>query len=297
MHSREVADRLHPMQSDHRRQQPATGENIGCRDGLVSGVLLRSGIAAAPLLACIHGGGCNARYFDIKGHSTVEAALRSGFSVLLLNRPGYGANPMLHSQRPVRDGVQPIRAFLDEALRRHLPEARDLLIIGHSIGGATALELAAEPGPLPLRAIAVSGVSDQVDPGVADPVRTDAGAGPDPDLASLFLGDRGTYSWRAVADLRRVIEPWDQREAIEMIHHWPGRWREIAPKIKLPVHLRLADQDRVFATGTEVVARLAAALTGSGAVDAALLPDGGHVYELHRRGPELIGSQIAFLQA
>ena len=32
-------------------------------------------------------------------------------------------------------------------------------------------------------------------------------------------------------------------------------------------------------------------------VDAALLPEGGHVYEIHKRGPELIASQLDFLES
>jgi pimeloyl-ACP methyl ester carboxylesterase len=280
-----------------RGSKYVNGSIISSRDGLVSGLLVADELAAAPLLVCIHGGGCNAGYFAVRGHSTLEAARQGGFSVLLLNRPGYGGNPPLNSERPVQDGVAKIRTFIEEVLQEHLPGVSSLHVIGHSIGGATALELAAEPHGLPLCAVAVSSISDKPVPAPLSASGQEIEVVGGPDTASLFLGERSTYSWRATVELRKVSETWHLSEILEMVHHWSGRWQQIAPKITVPVHLRLAEQDRLFFTGVSVVKRMAAVLSLSTLVDADLLLEGGHVYELHRRGPELIAAQIAFLKA
>jgi hypothetical protein len=53
-------------------------------DGSVTGFLAR-GKASRPLLVCIPGGSYNARYFDVPGHSFVQAAIEPVFSVAALN--------------------------------------------------------------------------------------------------------------------------------------------------------------------------------------------------------------------
>ena len=64
----------------------------------------------------------------------------------------------------------------------------------------------------------------------------------------------------------------------------------------MPVHLRLAEHEKIWETGPNVVFRMAARLEQAPLVDAALLPEGGHLYELHVRGLELIASQLDFVE-
>ena len=251
-----------------------------------------------PLLVCIHGGGCNARYFEMARPSLAQTALARGFAVLLIDRPGHGGNPALPSDQPVADSVARIRNLVAEVLAEHRPSSTDAALIGHSIGGAVALMLAAEPRGLPWRGVAVSGIGDEPPAATrawAGGATRGATSGETEPAADMFFGPAGTYDWRGPAALRRVAEPWNLAEVLEIVSRWPARWPEIAAAIRLPVHLRLADHDGIWRTGPEVVARMATRLTVSALVDAALLPDGGHVYEIHRRGPELIAAQIDFM--
>ncbi|WP_374945161.1 alpha/beta fold hydrolase [Sphingomonas sp.] len=273
---------------------------IRARDGACSARLLEDDErdTDAPLLVCIHGGGCNARYFEMMRPSLADAALARGFAVLLVDRPGHGGNPAPASDQPVADSVAHIRDLVADVLAKHQPGTSNAALVGHSIGGAVALMLAADPRGLPWRAVAVSGIGDEPPAATrawAAGATTGANPGETEPVADMFFGPPGTYDWRGPAALRRVAEPWNLAEVLEIVSRWPKRWPDVAAAIRLPVHLRLADHDGIWHTGLHVVERMAARLTASSLVDAALLPDGGHVYDIHRRGPELIAAQIDFV--
>jgi len=255
--------------------------------------------AARLLLVCIHGGGCNGGYFTLGSPSVFKAALARGVCVLLVDRPAHGGSSAgTASERPIRDSLPRIRAFIDWVREEHVP-GTGLALIGHSIGGAIALMLAADRRDWPLRGVAVSGIGDE-----PTPLIRDWWADPDAKMlppggsaVSLFLGPEGTYGWQAPITLRRVSEPWILEESAEIVRTWPGRWPGIAAAIDVPVHLRLAEHDNIWVAREEVVARMAARLAAAPAVDAAILPEGGHLYEIHKRGGELVEAQLDFLTA
>lgn len=250
-----------------------------------------------PLLVCIHGGGCNGGYFDFDASSAAPMAAARGIPVLLVHRPGHAGNPRLGSDRPLARSVPVIWRFID-AVRAELGLG-SLLLLGHSSGGAIALMLASRREAWPIAAVAVSGVGDEPSPEVRDwkpddgeqTVQHDAAA------AALFFGPAGSYHWKAPGKLRLVAEPWHVDEVLEILRIWPGTWREIAGMIDVPVQLRLAENDRLWRHEPEIVRRMAESLQAAPTVDAAILPEGGHLYELHRRGPQLVRQQLEFLQA
>lgn len=271
-----------------------SGLELRTESGLVSGILVGGDDARPdlPLLACIHGGGCNGRYFDVEGHSTLSAARSRGFPVFLVNRPGYGGNRCIEGPSPISAGVPHIRGLIERA--RACVGAAGVFALGHSIGGAVALMLATTDREGSILGVAVSGLGDEPPPGAWDGLGEHAPASL---AAADFLGPEGSWDWRTLTRLRQVSEPWDVREISEIRREWPCRWPEVARAVAPPVHLRLADHEAIWVTGQAVVDRMAAALTRSARVDAALLPDGGHLYELHRRGPELLAAQLDFAES
>lgn len=269
--------------------------HLSARDGLVSGALVNPA-GEGGLVACIHGGGCHAGYFEMTRPSIVDLATARGHAVLLVTRPGTGGLPLADGDLPLLRSVPRIRGFIDEVRRAHLP-GRKVGLVGHSIGAAIALTIAAEPRDWPLAAVAVSGIGDEPPPRVRTwmPDDADFGGLGGVEMAAYLLGAEGTYDWQALLRLRKVAAPWNSRERWEVVQHWPERWRDLAGRIDVPVQLRMADGEKIWLTGESVVERMAARLTRVPLVDAALLPDGGHLYELHKRGPELAAAQVAFL--
>lgn len=273
---------------------------VRSEDQSVTGLLVQGPRSApdAPLLVCIHGGGCNGGYFDLKGCSTVEAAVEGGLPVLLVDRPGYGQSAPFVSPNPITETGALIRAFIDDVRSKSLPESRDILMIGHSIGGAVVLTMAAERGAWPLRGIAVSGIGDQPPAPAKLLGIEDDQPRFEPSqrfTEALFFDPEAAYSWKVLASLRTVAEPWLTAEVIEVIERWPDNWPMLAPQIDVPVHIRLAEHERIWISGEDVIARMTSKISAAPIVDAALLLGGGHLYEVTRHGPQFIASQLRFL--
>lgn len=270
-------------------------------NGAVNGWLSVDAMAPGkPLLVCIHGGGCNGAFFDLKGCSTLVAARARGFAVLMVNRPGYAGNPVPASARPIAASVPSIRRFIEEVHASLALRDRPIAMIGHSIGGAVALRLAAEAGEWPLRAVAVSAIGDAVAPGLAkvtvdtSALRVDVPGGLD---ALLFDNGGAALSWKPLASLRRATEPWLIPEMMEIVERWPVDLPTVAARIRTPVHIRLAEHERLWETGLAVVERMAARFTAAPTIDAQILAGGGHLYEASKRGPELVAAQLDFIEA
>lgn len=267
------------------------------QDGFVAGSIVGAGDAASgsPLLVLIHGGGCSSTYFDIGPLSTVAAARAAGWPVLLVDRPGYGGNAMLPGETPVLDSAPLVRGFIDEARGAYAPETNGIAVIGHSIGGSLAVTLAGDRD-WPLRALAISGIGDRPTAEVCrwcdDYLARRHASDPD---AALFFGPPGSYGWQASMALRKSSEPWRMPEVVETVVRWPARFAETAAAVTAPIQIRLAEHEHIWATGEEALRRMADAFVAAARVDAAILPDGGHLYEIHKRGPELVEAQLAFL--
>lgn len=275
---------------------------VTTQDHRVAGVLC-SPITAqkgAPLLVCVHGGGCNGGYFDLKGASLVQAAVGRGMAVLQIDRPGYGASAMPHNEAtPIVQGASAVHALVETVRAQPAMAQRPVALIGHSIGGAVALTYAAqsaETGNPPLNAVCVSGIGDRpaaAVTGFSRYNRTEMTVEPP---ADWFFGPEGTYSWKGVMALRAIAEPWRTDEVDEVIRDWPGRVAEVAGAITCPVHFRLAEFERIWENDADALRRISEAFTRT-SVNAAILPEGGHLYEVHRRGAELIAAQLDFVLA
>lgn len=256
-----------------------------------SGRLLACDDAAAPLLVCIHGGGCNGGYFDMDGFSVARAALSGGFDVLMVDRPGYGSSAPPLTDNPAAEAAELLIGQLATVMAtRASPE---LAVIGHSIGGAVALILAAS-GRLPLSGIAVSGIGRVPSDAAQAWLAEQASADPEPP-PEFFFGPEGSYHWRGPMALRKVVEPWRADELRKVRADWPEQFDAIAAAITVPVSFHLAEHERIWRATEADVADAASCFTRSRRVVAGILPDGGHLYEIHKRGVELINHQLGFL--
>lgn len=266
-------------------------EDIRSADGRLAAILAGREEAEpkAPLLVCIHGGGCCARYFDLHGFSTLQRALARQMPVLLVDRPGHGGSAPARSDHPIEEAAELIAALIDDQRA-----GREVAVIGHSIGGAVAMRVAGQR-PNWLRTIAISGIGDEIAPTFGALWSSFAVDNELKLTIDHFFGPPGTFRWNAPAALRAAAEPWRMAEARDVIFGWPGRFAAAAAAIHVPVHFRLAEHEAIWRTGAGVVARMAKAFQASRDVDAAILADGGHLYELHKRGGEFVESQLDFI--
>lgn len=264
-------------------------------DGLIGGSLREPAIddRDLPLVVGIHGSGCNSNYFDLASNSFAAAAEARAMPVALLDREGHGASGPAQAGSAIDRGVGAIAAFLEAVyVERPDLEERPIALVGHSFGGAVALTFAARNTDVAISAICVSGIGDLPNPEYIAS-RRELSTRP---AAFWLFGPGASYDWRGITALRAAADCWRAEEVAEITGDWPARWSRTVQAVTCPVHFRLAEHERIWDATPEAVDRIAASFTSSSRVDAAILADGGHLYEVHLRGPELTEAQLEFIR-
>ncbi len=81
----------------------------------------------------------------------------------------------------------------------------------------------------------------------------------------------------ALHSMPGILEPVVRAEGLEIVGGWPQEWRQVASRITVPVHYRLAEFDTLWTARPDLVAEFADTLrTRSPYVDAALFPGSAH---------------------
>jgi pimeloyl-ACP methyl ester carboxylesterase len=252
----------------------------------------------APLVVAIHGGAYTSAYFDVPGHSLLERARSLAIGALAIDRPGYGDSPAL----PAGEATQQRNAeILDEAIGAFWADhgaGPGIVLVGHSIGAAIALRIAAGTPAWPLLGVAVSGVGLRPMPGDAEKWS----AFPDqpfvempaPLKAHKVFGPPGTFAQDAPERCRVADAPAPREELVEIVTGWPDVAREVLAGVEVPVHYRQADGDNLWTVDQGEVAAFAAALSAAPFVDARLIARCGHNIDLHHAGAAFQSEQLAF---
>jgi pimeloyl-ACP methyl ester carboxylesterase len=266
------------------------------RHRLVNGALTRH----TPLVVAIHGGTYTSAYFDVPGASLMDRAAANGIPIVAPDRPGYVGSPILPSgEGTIRGQARTITEALKDAWQRYGEGTRGIVLIGHSIGGAIAAAIASEPDGLPLIGLAVSGVCMNTPPehkplweSLPDvPVV----ALPPEAKAQFMFGPEGSFD-PAMPGLSASVAgtgaPKD--ELVDIVSTWSRNAPETLGKIRVPVHYRQAEDDRLWICGQGEVDSFAKALANASRVDAAMVHGTGHCMDFHHIGPSLQLQQLAF---
>lgn len=82
-----------------------------------------------------------------------------GFDVLNINRAGYGGNPVPDTKTPIFDSIPVLSKLIRKAYEENSGGKGGVIIIGHSLGAATSLIIAALEGDnLPLLGVSALGI-------------------------------------------------------------------------------------------------------------------------------------------
>jgi pimeloyl-ACP methyl ester carboxylesterase len=252
-----------------------------------------------PLVVALHGGSYTSRYFDVSGHSLLDIATANGVDVIALDRPGYG------SSTAPPDGEVSFAAnaeILDLAIAglwsEHGHRYPGVVVIGHSIGAAITIHLAAGRPGWPLLGIALSGIHDVA----PDHVRSAWDAMP-ADQPVVFTPEQRRMffygpDWTIEPDIvERAVGSTAAiplAELLEVVGQWPESAAALASKVQVPVHYVAFEFEQLWTIDPETVRTFGAYFHSAPRIVTELMPGIGHVADHHRNGRAFQLRQLAF---
>ncbi len=261
------------------------------RGGLsLSGLVARPAGEARALIVALHGGGYGAAYWNspVPRQSLLALAPQLGFTVLALDRPGYGASrgadpARLTLERQTQDLFDAIEAWTTQETFKG-----PVFLIGHSIGGILALMMAADPRSPALSGIDVLGVPFHFPEDGGGPLVRNLAAKPgDPatmpkeDLQRyLLFGPEGSYPPEAFDHHARCVSATPAAEYQDGLAA-PAIWSRVMPAIRLPVQFTLTEFETMQCTGWSILEEVRALLTNSPRARVDLQRGSGHNASLH----------------
>jgi pimeloyl-ACP methyl ester carboxylesterase len=260
---------------------------------------LELGRRPPPLVIAIHGGTYHSGYFDIAGYSLVHRAAGLGIPILALDRPGYGRSTAFPpAEATIIHNAERLNEVIGRIWEQFQTRLPGVVLIGHSIGGAIAVGIASQQPQWPLLGIAISGV------GLASPPEAGDAWASLPDLAMIDLpapmknavmfGPEWTYDRVMPTASRPADTPVPRAELIDIVTAWPALVYELTAKVKVPVHYRQGEFDKLWITDLDQVLKFGNAFSASSSVDARLLESTGHCIDFHRVGAGFQLEQLAF---
>lgn len=246
---------------------------------LEAGPVSLSGLLAEPaetqprcVVVAVHGAGMRAGYFHSQAHpdlSLLTLGANLGFSVLALDRPGYGRSALqVPDGQCLAEQTDALHRALADFAVRHDTGA-GFFLLGHSYGGKLVLRAAAD-GATDLIGLDVSGLSHRyaVDLAQLEDFHGRSAWG-------LHWGQLSCYPPGAFRLAGELVCPMPSRERRDAMA-WPDLFPGIAGLVKVPVRFTYAEHERWWRHDEESLATMIASLCAAPRVVVDRLPRAGH---------------------
>jgi pimeloyl-ACP methyl ester carboxylesterase len=270
---------------------------VGDIDLEAGGVTL-SGLAAVPpgpcrgLVLALHGGGSRAAYWHrpaAPDQSLLLLGAALGWTVLAVDRPGYGASFGIPRERQDLDAqVDVMFALADRLLAGEvpgLPPGGGLFVAAHSMGAILALRMAADARAGRILGVAAAGVPLRYSAEKAARLAAvDTGADIVPPLPEAapdhYFGPPGTYDPALLTREGRIVAPVPMAEFVDARDN-PLTLPGILGKVTPPVQWTVAEHERSSLAGPAALAEAGRLLTSASRVEPHVQRGVGHNISLH----------------
>ncbi|WP_019929158.1 alpha/beta fold hydrolase [Nocardia sp. BMG111209] len=245
----------------------------------MSGLLAPVATPRAVIVA-LHGGGTTSAYFDCPGHprlSLLRLAPALGYTVLALDRPGYGAS----GARP--DGLaDPARrvALTFGAIEAHLAgldRGAGIFLAAHSAASELVLRLAADPRGAELLGLEIGGAGREMRTEVqADLDNRAAVVGGRPRVPAHRLWLPNRLYPPDILGGKPIGSPRPPHETDPAAYWSKDSYETLAAAVRAPVRLTAGEHESVWRNDPEHLAATAALFTHSPRRVVHLQADAGH---------------------
>ena len=218
------------------------------------------------VVVALHGGAVTSAYFDTPDWpqlSLLRLGAALGFTVIALDRPGYGASAAYADRMTTVDSrVALAYAAVDEFLAG-APRGAGVFLMAHSMGCVLAVQMAAGERGAGLLGLEIAGIGRA-------PVLALAGG---VTMRDAIWTPAHLYPPGAAAALRLSGTPGYEGDDVR---GWISAFPELAARVRVPVRYCLGDHEGVWNTGHSALADIASLFTASPRVVTAEQAGGGH---------------------
>ncbi|MBF6336545.1 alpha/beta fold hydrolase [Nocardia abscessus] len=248
-------------------------------DGIPVSGLLAEAPAPRAVLVALHGGATTSAYFDCPGHpelSLLRTGQRLGYTVLALDRPGYGASG------PFADHLVPPRRRVDlmyGAVEAHLddrPRGAGVFLLAHSAGCELALRMAADERGRGLLGLELAGTGRTHHPEAQEVLWGPRPEGARPaGLGGLLWRPRRLYPPELVGGASIAV-PGPRLEAATIANWADQDFPRLAARVRIPVRFSAGDHETVWRNDIEELTRIGELFRAAPRVVLNLQPNTGH---------------------
>jgi pimeloyl-ACP methyl ester carboxylesterase len=268
-------------------------------DGIPMSGLIAGVAEPRAVIVALHGGATTSAYYDSQVHpraSLLRAGATLGFTVIALDRPGYGASHRYASatalatpERRADLTFATIDAFLSASpsrSRTHASPASSsasggagVFVMAHSMGCVLATRMAASQRGAGLLGLEIAGTGRAPHPDAAfmGPLTSPEGPG-------SRRPRRGTlrealwmpeFLYPDGADTSLPLAPGPGYEGTD-VRGWIAEFPRLAARVRVPVHYTLGEYERVWSSDAAALADVASMFTASPRVVTLSQADASH---------------------
>lgn len=284
--------------ADTEFEEPVVRELLADVAGFPISARLAEAARPRAVILALHGGATTSAYFDCPGHphlSLLRTAPRYGFTVLALDRPGYGAS---HPRNAELTDPDQLADLIFGALDVHLAgldRGAGVFLMAHSAGSPHAVRCAADERGAALLGLELAGTGREHHAAAAAILGNHERADADAVRGLLWQP-----SWLYPPDMlggAPIAAPTPRSESA-VLRRWPDHdFPELAARVRIPVHFSAGQYENVWRNDAQALADVAALFTAAPRVVAEQLPDGGHGLSLGYTAAAYHLRVMAFVEA
>ncbi len=230
------------------------------------------------IIVAIHGGGTTAVYFDCPGHpslSLLRNGAASGFTVVALDRPGYGSSAaypeaMAEPEQRVRLAYGAVDRILGQRSR-----GAGMFVMGHSGGCELAMRMAADERGGDLLGVELAGTGRHYHPAAREMLKNATRERRPAGLRDLLWRPERLYPPELLTGI--TVSPTAPAYEDQMVSDWARQdFPALAPAVRVPVHFSIAEHERVWQSDTAALTEIAALFSGAPRFTVHRQRDAGH---------------------
>jgi len=250
------------------------------------------------VIVAIHGGGTTAIYFDCPGHpslSFLRTGAAAGFTVVALDRPGYGSSApypeaMVSGDQRVKLAYGAVDRIIGER-----PTGAGIFVMGHSGGCELTTRMAADERGADLLGVELAGTGRHYHPAAKEILKAATRERRPSGMRDLLWSPEHLYPPEVLGGA--TVSPSAPSYEDQMVSDWArATFPTLAPAVRVPVHFSIAEHEKVWQADDSAVQEITAMFSAAPRFTVHRQPGAGHNVSLGHSAADYHAEVLAFVE-